>query len=145
MGFVYLIKCEGSPYVKIGRSSGDPAKTRLSGLQTGNPFDLTLLWKEQVDDPAAVETRLHEHFGSKHHKLEWFDLGENPVSAFRDAFAYYYRKPEAETARELLKRIGSEDAQLEAEMMLRKIEKFTPGQKRAFAYVVREIRRKSGS
>ena len=141
MGYVYLVKCEGSPYVKIGMSSGDPEKTRVSQMQTGNPFLLTLLWKEQVEDPAKIESKLHEHFGSKHIRGEWFNLGENPVSAFRDAFAYYYGKRDE---REFLKRVISEHAQLEAEMMMRRIDKFTSAQKRAFAKAVSEIRRKGG-
>jgi hypothetical protein len=88
MGFVYLIGSLGHPAVKIGMSSEDP-KRRLSQLQTGNPFELVLLWKELVDDPADMEGRLHDHFAMRQIRGEWFDLGVTPVSAFRDAVAVH--------------------------------------------------------
>jgi len=103
MGYVYLIGSPAFSQVKIGMSSGDPAKSRLSGLQVGNPFTLKLLWKEFTENPGELEAKLHEHFGAKHIRGEWFDLGDTPVSAFRDAIALHDDKSdELAFAREAL-------------------------------------------
>jgi hypothetical protein len=84
-GYVYLMKCTGSPTVKIGRSYRDPRK-RKSEFQTGNPFPIEVLWAELVSDPVAGEKILHRHFHDRQTLNEWFDLGDDPVAAFREAF-----------------------------------------------------------
>lgn len=65
----YLVGAEGSPLVKIGYTSGAPAK-RLASLQTGQPMPLSLLWSIPVD----IESELHERFAAHRVRGEWFDL-----------------------------------------------------------------------
>ena len=65
----YLVGAEGSPLVKIGYTSGSPAK-RLASLQTGQPMALRLLWSIPVD----IEGELHARFAAHRVRGEWFDL-----------------------------------------------------------------------
>ncbi|WTK18303.1 GIY-YIG nuclease family protein (plasmid) [Streptomyces sp. NBC_01525] len=80
---VYLIGSPGSSTAKIGRSK-DPEK-RLAGFQTGCPLPLSVL----ATHPGSheLETALHRHFAEHRLHGEWFDLGEDPVEAFRAAIS----------------------------------------------------------
>ena len=80
----YLIGIEGSPLVKIGYTSAEP-KDRLRGMQTGLPFELTLLWFTKGD----FEDELHDIFAEHRVRGEWFDLTPlgDPVQIVRSAVA----------------------------------------------------------
>lgn len=65
----YVIGAEGSPLVKIGRTTGRPEQ-RLAALQTGQPSTLSLLWHCEGDH----ETALHRKFAAHRVRGEWFDL-----------------------------------------------------------------------
>lgn len=65
----YLIGIEGSPFVKIGYTSGNP-RTRRRSLQVGHPMQLALLWFCSGD----FEDDLHDRFAAFRHRGEWFDL-----------------------------------------------------------------------
>lgn len=78
----YVIGIEGSPLVKIGYTSVKPHE-RCQALQTGLPFDLTLLWSTRGD----FETQLHDMFAEHRVRGEWFDLTPlgDPVQVVRSA------------------------------------------------------------
>jgi hypothetical protein len=80
----YVIGIEGSHLVKIGYTSAKPNERRIA-LQTGLPFDLTLLWSA----PGDFETRLHDMFDEYRVRGEWFDLTNlgDPVEVVRSAVA----------------------------------------------------------
>lgn len=71
-GYVYFVQCgEDDGPIKIG-STADVDK-RLSQLQVGCPFDLTLLASILVEDAEEVERELHARFRSFHIRGEWFE------------------------------------------------------------------------
>lgn len=80
----YVIGIEGSPLVKIGYTSVKPHERR-GALQTGLPFELTLLWSI----PGDFESQLHDMFEEYRVRGEWFDLTSlgDPVQVVRSAVA----------------------------------------------------------
>lgn len=70
-GFIYLIKCEGTHYYKIGITTNRP-ETRLRILQTSLPFDLKMVISCEKDFVSEVEKRLHVTFKEHHIRGEWF-------------------------------------------------------------------------
>lgn len=64
--------------VKIGYTESDP-KGRLSQIQVGNPFDLTMILL--IDGDVKVEKELHERFTDLHIRGEWFKF-EEPIKEF---------------------------------------------------------------
>lgn len=75
-GYLYLIACH--EYVKIGLSAN--ANLRLSSLQTGCPYELTLLAKWRCKHPGHQEERLHAFFSRFHHRGEWFKVPQDILS-----------------------------------------------------------------
>jgi hypothetical protein len=70
-----------SSYVKIGMV-GDTDRgshERLSEHQTGNPRDLELHHVTKTPNPFRVERFLHQRFGPKRVRNEWFDLEDNDL------------------------------------------------------------------
>ena len=66
-GIVYILTNEAMPgYTKIGRCSGDSpqhVEARMRGLDTtGVPRPFTCVYAAVVDDPSAVEKRMHTVF-----------------------------------------------------------------------------------
>ncbi|MEW2393036.1 GIY-YIG nuclease family protein [Streptomyces venezuelae] len=78
----YVIGIEGSSLVKIGQTSVEP-RERRGALQTGLPFELTLLWSVLGD----YEAQLHERFAEYRVRGEWFDLSPlgDPLQVIQDA------------------------------------------------------------
>ena len=72
---IYFVKC--GEYVKIGRTV-DMAH-RLSGLQTGNPYELEVL--KVIDEGKYTESGLHERFKEYRVRGEWFTLNDE-IKAF---------------------------------------------------------------
>jgi predicted GIY-YIG superfamily endonuclease len=72
---VYLIECDG--YYKIGVSE-DP-ENRLDRFQTGNPYELSLEAKIDVEQAYDIEEKLHSYYNSKHKRGEWFNLNQSDV------------------------------------------------------------------
>lgn len=69
---IYFIKSE-SGHVKIGYTSNG-IESRLASLQSGCPFELTLL--KTCDGSMYQEKALHRKFRKYHDRLEWFFLTE---------------------------------------------------------------------
>ena len=76
-GFVYIIQSESGHY-KIGKSTGDPSK-RVRSLQTGSPFDLTLILKIKSSNCHRLEADIHDRFASKRIRGEWFTLSTDDL------------------------------------------------------------------
>jgi hypothetical protein len=68
---IYFAQADGTDFVKIGHTRGDPAK-RLTELQTGCPHRLVLL--ASVDGGEDDEGRWHERFASDRVGGEWFRM-----------------------------------------------------------------------
>lgn len=82
-GYIYVIGAAGMQAVKIGYAAN--VEARLSGLQTGSPFPLTVLWQQMVSDAKSAEDALHKRFRDKRIRGEWFDLGPDAVRIVREA------------------------------------------------------------
>lgn len=81
---VYLIGCNESSLVKIGRSID--LHGRLAEIQRMSPVPLSILWS--TPGGWELESRLHQVFRSRRSHGEWFDFnGDDPVHAVRRAVA----------------------------------------------------------
>ena len=77
-GYVYVIKCGNFDLYKIGISKDTP-KNRLSGIQVGSPFPLTMTHIIYCDYFSYVEKLIHSKY-SKYRVLgEWFELNEKTL------------------------------------------------------------------
>jgi len=68
---VYVIEHEHG-YVKIGVSENP--KQRVSSLQTGCPYKISVIGQINTSTPFEVETRLHERYNKRKKRGEWYDL-----------------------------------------------------------------------
>ena len=89
---IYLIHCKFVDFYKIGISI-NPQK-RLKQLQTGTPYELSIIYVHESKFPFKVEKILHNTFASKKiadnyeydfEKLmgEWFNLTPGDVLDFK--------------------------------------------------------------
>lgn len=78
MQYLYLIRSQS--FYKIGIAND--VKSRLSQLQTGNPFPLELVACYDFEDAAPVERVLHMKFDSCRGRGEWFTLDDEKISVF---------------------------------------------------------------
>ena len=97
-GYIYAIRAEGTPYIKIGSTKGSPAK-RLKNLQTGQPFTLTILAAASLSsDVQQVERSIHRFLHDKKQQGEWFaidPLNESSLAILiTEAVAYVEREKE---------------------------------------------------
>ena len=69
--YTYFIRCQS--FIKIGKTSD--IRKRLISLQTGNPFEITLIGYLNGDK----EKQIHELFFEFHHKNEWFYLSQEII------------------------------------------------------------------
>lgn len=81
-GYVYLLKCQD--FYKIGIATD--VHKRISGMQTGSPFTISLVASVEVDNPLALEKELHAMYSHRHHRREWFALTDEDVTAIRSLF-----------------------------------------------------------
>jgi hypothetical protein len=68
MVFTYIIQCESTGFLKIGKSR--TPKARMKNMQTGCPSKLQMVWSW----PEDIERELHSHFESRKVRGEWFDV-----------------------------------------------------------------------
>lgn len=78
-GFVYIIKCHD--LVKIGIAAS--VESRLSSLQTGNPYTLEVLNSFASREPELDERRLHSRFAKYHVRGEWFRIPDRVLDRLR--------------------------------------------------------------
>jgi hypothetical protein len=79
-GFVYVIKCNEFYKIGIGK---EPIK-RLSCMQVGSPYELTLVKAIPSANPSQDEERLHDVFNPFHVRGEWFELPPYVVDWLRE-------------------------------------------------------------
>ena len=73
-GYLYALRAEGLPYIKIGCTVRSPQK-RLKLLQTGQPYRLELCASVHVEaDMRPIEKALHRFLREKRQHGEWFAL-----------------------------------------------------------------------
>lgn len=78
VGYVYLIKCIGFDYYKIGISKNDP-NNRLSCLQSGCPFELAFEHVSYTPSYRELEVQLHAKYKDKRVRGEWFLFEHNEL------------------------------------------------------------------
>jgi len=75
---VYIVKCDNDDsYRKIGMSGS--ALTRLSELQTSNPYELLLeriIETSSEDKARQLERHLHDVYSDQRVRGEWFDIDD---------------------------------------------------------------------
>jgi hypothetical protein len=69
---LYLIVDRRRDVCKIGISS--KPQERLSTIQTGYPWKLSLEHFEEFEDAKCIEKKLHDRFKSFRLEGEWFDI-----------------------------------------------------------------------
>lgn len=80
--YVYLIGCEESNVVKIGRTRD--LKVRLGAIQRMSPVRVKVLW--HTEGNAALESSLHKAFRFRRSYGEWFNFaGLDPVEVVQSA------------------------------------------------------------
>lgn len=69
---VYCVRCAGSLFVKIGKTSD--VSRRLKELQTGCPYRLILDFFITCAKPRIVEEQLHQRLSFARTQFEWFEV-----------------------------------------------------------------------
>ena len=70
-GMVYCLECEG--FYKIGVTSRG-LKTRISTIQTGNPFRVNILWVVRTNNMGRYERKIHQQLKDSHVRGEWYAI-----------------------------------------------------------------------
>lgn len=70
-GMVYCVECEG--FYKIGVTSYGIRK-RLQSIQTGNPFEVNILWVARTNDIGKYERMIHDQIKDNNVRGEWYDI-----------------------------------------------------------------------
>lgn len=79
-GYVYLM--EGGGYYKIGLSTRPPQ--RSFNITPKMPFEVKLVHVIESDNARKLETELHQQFGDRHLRGEWFNLAQDDIERFRN-------------------------------------------------------------
>lgn len=83
MGYVYVIRMQGTDYVKIGKA--DNVANRLMSIQTGNPYLLEIEHIKETDDPSDLESRLFHALKANRVRGEWFIVDKDYIKTiFRE-------------------------------------------------------------
>lgn len=69
---IYLIKSLDESCYKIGVSK-NPTK-RIRQLQTGNSYELELIYEYKTENAYKIESILHRRYSHLNKNKEWFDL-----------------------------------------------------------------------
>ena len=73
IGIIYVV-ADGIGHFKIGATTDGGLVGRMEGLQTGNPFRLTLIHSRQIDTTLTfhAEKMTHQYLAAKRVRGEWF-------------------------------------------------------------------------
>lgn len=73
MNYIYVIGGTDKPY-KIGITGN--LEQRLKNLQTGNPYELKIHYKEEIPESQVklIEQKIHKIIKHKQTHGEWFDI-----------------------------------------------------------------------
>lgn len=77
-GMLYVIKCVGTNWVKIGRSKRG-VKNRLSAMQTGCPLPLQVVLIADVGKYKEAERKVHLAFKDQRGIGEWFSVDDDQM------------------------------------------------------------------
>lgn len=80
MGIVYLLK-DGNDKYKIGITTRKSTK-RVKELQTGNAEEIEVVKEFKSEWFRKIEISLHNRYGTKRLKGEWFDLERKDTQNF---------------------------------------------------------------
>ena len=80
---IYLIR-NGEGHYKIGYTERNISK-RLNELQTATATELQVICTFETKLASKIERILHRLYNSKRMKGEWFDLGINDVTGFKES------------------------------------------------------------
>lgn len=81
-GYVYFIKAEGLPRIKIGYTTGK-FSTRKDGTQTMSPVELQRFGVLSAPDVRQMERELHKLFAPYRIWGEWFEFPEHHLSTLK--------------------------------------------------------------
>lgn len=84
MEFVYIAKCES--FFKIGKSNN--LKRREKGLQTGNPFDVSIIAYVESYEANSLEKSIQNRYRDRKIKGEWFDLDQDDFLNIVNRFGF---------------------------------------------------------
>lgn len=74
-GWVYVMTNKSMPgLIKIGYSTKDPT-ARADELGTGSPTKYEVVYDVLVENPQAIEQRVHKNLAHKREGNEWFRCG----------------------------------------------------------------------
>jgi len=82
-GYIYLIKVNDYDYYKIGISKNTPYN-RLSGLQSGCPFELSIIDVYVVNNYRKMENILHNKYKKYHTLGEWFKFDNDMINKVKN-------------------------------------------------------------
>ena len=83
--YIYIIKC--NEFYKIGIAND--LDSRISSLQTGNPYILEIYFAKKHRLAEQLEKYLHNHFIKKQISGEWFKLNENDLKEAKNIITIY--------------------------------------------------------
>jgi len=82
-GYIYIIHQENTSLYKIGYSTSNNPKKRLSNLQVGNPYPLIFVGSFYTFN-IELEKMLHEYFSQYLRHGEWFELTQEHIENILD-------------------------------------------------------------
>ena len=81
---VYALSTPNFEYVKIGSTTS--VKQRISNLQSGCPFALSLWLQIRTPKHREIESFIHSMMADCHLRGEWFKPGERELDVISDFF-----------------------------------------------------------
>lgn len=90
VGFIYVIKCSGSHYYKIGKSRNG-GKQRMRSMQTGIPYDLELIKEVKIEFIDKAEKELHSIFKDNRVRGEWFLFTDTQLNVLFNSIENYIK------------------------------------------------------
>lgn len=84
---IYFIQCGTNGPIKIGYTDNG-AEERMAQLQTGCPYELSLLWVYNGDEWS--EGRIHSQLAAERVRGEWFHPSNNLFSFIEEELCNFY-------------------------------------------------------
>lgn len=84
MPTLYVLTTTDLKYMKIGIAKN--VKQRMSNIQSGCPFNLSLYLAAHIPNTREVEIYLHGYFKEKNTRGEWFSLNFDEIGKLSDFF-----------------------------------------------------------
>lgn len=90
MPMVYVLTTFDFKYTKIGMAKN--IKQRMSNIQSGCPFTLSLYLGAHAPNVRDIEKYLHDYFSSKNIRGEWFSLDYDDIDELLNFFSILNRE-----------------------------------------------------